>query len=167
MSSLPAQETPEESPEVQPEGTKKKEPQIRKMPKPSPGFSFSQASSGKVEDFAYGESPTEIKGRHQAAMLRKYDRNGNGKLDDREKTRQMQDHYVHFKRLIKQYDKNGNKRLDPFETQTMHYNVYLQRLNFMKLYDEDQNGFLDTTETSRMRRELERRQEIFLKNMDR
>lgn len=140
---------------------------MRNIPKPSPGFSFSRATSGRVEDFAYGESPAEVKGRHQSAMLRKYDRDGDGKLSEREKTRQVQDHYVHHKRLIKQYDKNGNKRLDPFETQAMHYNVYLQRLNFMKLYDEDQNGFLDTTETQRMRRELERRQEIFLKNMDR
>ncbi|MEM8664749.1 MAG: DUF2793 domain-containing protein, partial [Pseudomonadota bacterium] len=38
------------------------------------------ASSGKVEDFALGESPAEIQARHQESMLRKYDRDGDGKL---------------------------------------------------------------------------------------
>lgn len=152
--------------ESEPEPKKKKAPP-RTIPPRTSGFSFNGASRGKVSDFAHGESPAEIKERHQASMLRKYDRNGDGKLDDREKARQMQDHYVHHKRLIHQYDKNGNKKLDRFEAEQMAYLIYFQRLSFMNLYDEDQDGYLDGEETRRMRSELDRRQELFLKNMSR
>jgi len=137
------------------------------IPPRSPGFSFVNSSSGKVTDFAQGESPSEILARHKESMLRKYDRDGDGALNESEKARQMNDHFVQHKRLIKQYDKNGNKKLDKREAQNMTYTIYLQRLNFMKLYDENQDGYLDNTETRRMRTELKRRQEIFLKNMDR
>ncbi|MEM1060284.1 MAG: hypothetical protein AAGK14_13650 [Verrucomicrobiota bacterium] len=143
------------------------DPGNTEIPTRTPGFSFQNASSGKVEDFALGESPAEIQARHQESMLRKYDRDGDGKLSYEEKSRQMHDHFVQHKRLIKQYDKNGNQKLDRGEAYEMEVTIYLQRLNFMKLYDENQDGFLDATETERMRRELRRRQELFLKNMDR
>jgi Ni/Co efflux regulator RcnB len=57
------------------------------------------------------DAKAEAKKKAEEAALKKYDKNGNGKLDDDEKAAQKKDR----EEMIKKYDKNGDGKLDDAE----------------------------------------------------
>ena len=57
------------------------------------------------------DAKAEAKKKAEEAALKKYDKNGNGKLDDEEKAAQKKDR----EEMIKKYDKNGDGKLDDAE----------------------------------------------------
>lgn len=71
-------------------------------------------------------SPTDAaahKARHHEKMMRKYDVNGDGKLDANERAAMQADRAAR----LKKYDTNGNGRLDPNERAAMHADRKAQR----------------------------------------
>ncbi len=57
------------------------------------------------------DAKAEKKKKAEEATLKKYDKNGNGKLDDDEKAAQKKDREA----MLKKYDKNGDGKLDDAE----------------------------------------------------
>jgi Ca2+-binding EF-hand superfamily protein len=74
----------------------------------------SPAQDKKPEDQKPEEKKPEVQGFDRDAFIRKYDKNGDGKLDDKERLAARKERQ---EELIKQYDKNGDGKLDNKERQ--------------------------------------------------
>lgn len=129
---------------------------------PMPGFAFESSKEGMVDDFAKGASQAEKTERFHTLMLKKYDKDGDGKLSPSEEQALRQDMYVRYQFLLKKYDKNKNGVLDPDEVAAMEADLAKRRAIFMKNFDKDHDGKLNEQEAAAMRAELEKRRANYL-----
>lgn len=104
----------------------------------------------------------------QLALLRRYDQNGDGKIDDDEKAaaradmrRGGYDSTVRDekpKKLLKRFDKNGNGVLDPAERAAAaqaRTDFQAKRREFEKRFDKNGDGVLDPAEREEAKKAYE------------
>jgi EF hand len=136
------------------------------VPPRDPGFSFTRASEGSLEQFALGPTDDEKWRSFKPKMLRKYDGNGDGNLTPEEERKMRQDFFARRKRFIEKHDQDKSTTFSKREYEYQQYLMYQRRLKFMKKFDANNNGRLDQAETEAMRAELSKRQDSFFQNFE-
>lgn len=85
---------------------------------------------GKMKE-RRGEFRDEMQEEHKENILKRYDKNGDGKLSDSEQSKMEKDRVEEVKQeLIKEYDKNGNGRLDSAEKTAIKEDAKIQKGKF-------------------------------------
>ncbi len=83
-------------------------------------------------------------------ILKKYDKDGDGKLSEAEHTAMAADRKAigekRRQEALKKYDKDGDGKLSETERQTMRDEMEATRKAFMEKYDTDKDGRLDPAE---------------------
>jgi EF hand len=83
-------------------------------------------------------------------ILKKYDKDGDGKLSEAEHTAMAADRKAMGEKrrqeALKKYDKDGDGKLSEAERQTMRDEMEATRKAFMEKYDTDKDGRLDPAE---------------------
>jgi Ca2+-binding EF-hand superfamily protein len=95
-------------------------------------------------------------------LIKKFDRDGDGKLDAAEKARARQILRHHRKRLLKRFDKDGDGRLDrrEFRNALKHH----RRRWMLKHFDKNRDGKLSRREKEHARRVIKERHKEWRKN---
>ncbi|MFH1228505.1 MAG: EF-hand domain-containing protein [Planctomycetota bacterium] len=95
-------------------------------------------------------NPAERKAATKAEMLRKYDKDRDGKLNDTEMAQWKADQAAYKAEIIKKYDKNGDGKLNDAERAAMKADQEARRneaLNkFIQKWDKDGDGSLNQAE---------------------
>ena len=109
----------------------------------------------------------------QKALLERFDKNGDGKLDESERkaareaseARRQTNQRANFQQLVKRFDADGDGKLNPEENKKLQ--AYIDQRFFqafggkeatMKRFDADKNGRLDPQERGVIREAIQARQ---------
>jgi len=125
------------------------------------------ASAGDQDPtMAPSESPAPNHKTRQAELLKKYDKNGDGKIDEDERAAAKADMFKNGtggprgsalrERIMKRFDKNGDGVLDENELATA-VDALKTNPRFIQRFDKNGDGKLDETELASARQEITQR----------
>ena len=96
-----------------------------------------------AEDGKEGKCHFKDKGSKHSEFLKKFDKNGDGKLDDSEKAVMKQAKQARHAEMLAKYDTNKDGKLDESEKEAM---KKAHHEKMLKKYDKDRDGVLSEEE---------------------
>lgn len=122
-------------------------------PKQSPAGNHSISQTDAISPTDQKPFAAHFKRRHNNRMMKRYDLNGDGKLDDGERAAMEKDRKLFRAKMLKKFDKNGDGKLDQTERLAIKEAMKSKRAERLKRFDKDGDGRLNEEERAAARAE--------------